>query len=503
MEPMAHAFRFPLLFALFCALAAGTAHAQDQPFTFASVEAMASKLAGEAYKEPPSIEGDLRKLSYDQFRALRTKPDTALWRDGKSLFRLEFFPAGFIYEKPVQISIVEGDKATPVTISSDQYDWSDTGLKAPPKEVALAGFKVTYPLNRPDKFDEVVAFLGASYFRAIGRGQIYGASARGLAINTGIGRPEEFPTFRDFWIVKPADGASELTVWALLDSPSATGAFAMVFRPGARTVTDVHAVLFMRNDVELLAVAPLTSMFFAGKLSPPRDDYRPEIHDSDGLFTINGANEHIWRPLSNPSALAISSFAETNPKGFGLLQRERAFAAYQDSAANLQARPSLWVVPKGDWGDGEVRLVEIPSQSETNDNVVAFWASHAPARKGERREFNYQLSALDDERALSPQGHVIATRAAAVPYASKQRRMVVEFAGGELDSLGPEQPLAAHVSVSSGKVMRTYVEPLPTQKSWRLFIDFEPDGKKPVDISATLGLREQVLTETWSYVWRP
>jgi glucans biosynthesis protein len=500
---MHHAFRFSLLSLVFFALAATSARAQDQPFNFSTVEAMAAKLATEAYKEPASVQGDMRQLSYDHYRALRTKPDTALWREGKGLFHVEFFPAGFIYEKPVQISIVDGDKATPVTISPDQFDWSDTGLKGPPKDVALAGFRVTFPLNRPEKFDEVVAFLGASYFRAIGRGQFYGASARGLAIDTGIGRPEEFPTFRAFWIVKAADGASDLTVWALLDSPAATGAFSFVIRPGARTVADTHAVLFMRHDVELLAVAPLTSMFFAGKASPPRDDYRPEIHDSDGLFTITGAGERIWRPLSNPPALAVSSFTETNPKGFGLLQRERDFAAYQDSTANLQARPGLWVTPNENWGDGEVRLVEIPSQSETNDNIVAFWTSHVPARKGERKEYNYRLSALDDESALSPQGRVVATRAGAVPYAAKQRRMAIEFAGGELGSLGPEQPLSAHVSVSSGKVVRTYVEPLPTRKSWRLFIDFEPDGRKPVDITASLRLREQVLSETWSYVWRP
>ena len=500
---MHHAFRFSLLTLVLFALAAGPARAQDQPFTFASVEARAAKLATEGYKEAPSVEGDMRKLGYDQYRALRTKPDTALWRDSKSLFHLEFFPAGFIYEKPVQVAIVDGGKESPVAISPDQFDWSDTGLRTPPRDVALAGFRVTYPLNRPDKFDEVVAFLGASYFRAIGRGQYYGASARGLAIDTGIGRPEEFPAFRSFWIVKPADGASELTVWALLDSPAATGAFSFAIRPGARTVADTHAVLFMRHDVELLAVAPLTSMFFAGKASPARDDYRPEIHDSDGLFTITGAGERIWRPLSNPASLAVSSFTENNPRGFGLLQRERDFAAYQDSSANLQARPGLWVEPKENWGDGQVRLVEIPSQSETNDNIVAFWTPHAPARKGERKEYNYRLSALDDDSALSPQGRVIATRAGAVPYAGRQRRMAIEFAGGELDSLGPEQQLSAHVSLTGGKVMRTYVEPLPMRKSWRLFIDFEPDGNKPVDITASLGLRDQTLTETWSYVWRP
>ncbi len=501
---MLQPFRFSLILALLLFQATGSARAQEPPFTFASIEAMATKLASEPYKEPPSVEGDMRQLSYDHFRALRARPNTALWHDDdKSAFHVEFFPAGFIYEKPVQISVVDAGKATPVTIAPDQFDFSDTGLKTPPKEVALAGFRVTYPLNQPTKFDEIIAFLGASYFRAIGRGQFYGASARGLAIDTGIGRPEEFPTFRQFWLVKPADGINEFTVWALLDAPDATGAFSFVIRPGARTVVNTHAVLFMRNDVELLALAPLTSMYFAGKASPPRDDYRPEIHDSDGLFMITGAGERIWRPLSNPQALAVSSFSDSNPKGFGLLQRERDFAAYQDSAANLQARPSLWVEPNEGWGDGEVRLVEIPSQSETNDNIVAFWVSRWPARKGERKEFNYRLSALGDEAALSTQARTIATRGGTVPYASKQRRVAVEFAGGDLDSLSPEQPLSAHVSLTGGKVMRTYVEPLPSRKSWRLFIEFEPDGKKVVDMRASLGLRDQVLTETWTYAWRP
>jgi periplasmic glucans biosynthesis protein len=499
---MSHAFRFPVLLSLLLALAAFPARAQE-PFTFGSVETMAAKLAAEPYKEPASVQGDMRQLSYDHYRALRAKPDTALWRDGKSAFHVEFFPAGFIYEKPVEISVVEGDKATPVVISPDQFDFSDTGLKELPKQVALAGFRVTYPINKPDKFDEIIAFLGASYFRAIGRGQVYGASARGLAIDTAVGQPEQFPTFRAFWLVKPADGAGDLTVWALLDSPDATGAFSFVIHPGGRTTVDTHAVMYMRNDVQLLGIAPLTSMYFAGKASPPRDDYRPEIHDSDGLYMSTGAGERIWRPLSNPGALAISSFTDSNPKGFGLLQRERDFAQYQDSAANLQARPGLWIEPKDTWGDGEVRLVEIPSQSETNDNIVAFWVSRWPARKGERKEYNYLLSALDDEAALSPLGRVIATRAGAVPNAPKQRRIAVEFTGGELDGLAPEQPVDAAVSLTSGKVMRTYVEPLPSRHSWRLFIEFEPDGKKPADMRASLGLRGQTLTETWSFVWKP
>jgi glucans biosynthesis protein len=495
------ATRFAPLLILLLSLATGSAWAQGT-FDFSTVEAQAQKLASQPYKDVQPIGGDMKKLGYDQYRALRTKPETALWHES-GLFRVEFFPAGFIYDRPVNIGLVENGNVTPVVIGSGQFDFSDTGLKEPPKDLALAGFKVTFPLNRPDKFDEVIAFLGASYFRQVGRGQNYGSSARGLAIDTATERPEEFPAFRSFWLLKPAPDATELTVWALLDSPGASGAFSFVIKPAARTVVETKAVLFARHDVSLLAVAPLTSMYFAGKTSPPRDDYRPEIHDADGLFMQTGHGERIWRPLNNPGALAISTYSDTNPRGFGLMQRERSFEQYQDSTARVETRPSLWVEPSGDWGDGEVRLVEIPSKSETNDNIVAFWVPRWPVKPGSRMEYGYRLSALIDDEALSPQARVVATRAGAVPNNDKARRIVAEFAGGELTSLQPEQPVEAQVTLSSGKLLRSYVEALPWQKSWRLFIDFQPDGKKPVDMRAQLSLRGKVLTETFSTVFRP
>ena len=285
-----------------------TARAQQPAATFEAVETMAAALAAQPYKETLAIEGELRKLSYDQYRALRTRPDTALWRDGKGLFRIELFPAGFIYDRPVRIWTVENGQATEIAAGPEQFDFSDTGLRQPPTKVALAGFKLTFPLNRPDKHDEVAAFLGASYFRLIGRGQVYGASARGLAIDTGIGKPEEFPFFKAFWLVRPADGASEMTVWALLDSPGATGAYAFTIRPGGRTAIDVRAILYLRADVQVLGIAPLTSMYFSGKSKPTPDDYRPEIHESDGLFLSTGSGEFLWRPLDNPGTLAVSAF---------------------------------------------------------------------------------------------------------------------------------------------------------------------------------------------------
>jgi glucans biosynthesis protein len=359
---MRAAAHFAFLVGFFLASAGTGAWAQDTPATFAGVEALAAKLAAQPYSQPPpSIEGDMRRLGYDQYRALRPQPNTELWREAKGLFGAGFFPAGFIYEKPVQIFAVDGETVTPVTIAPNQYDFSDTGLKEPPQSLAPAGFRLTHPLNRADKFDEVISFLGASYFRPVGRSQVYGATARGLAIDTGIGKPEEFPTFRAFWLVKPAEDAAFVTVWALLDSPGATGAYSFTIHPGARTVIDTKCVLFMRNDVSLLGIAPLTSMFFSGKAARARDDYRPEIHDSDGLYLSTGKGERVWRPIENPAALAVSSFQDSNPRGFGLMQRERDFDHYQDTAANLHVRPSLWVEPVGDWGEGEVRLVEIPT----------------------------------------------------------------------------------------------------------------------------------------------
>ena len=241
-------------------------------------------------------------------------------------------------------------------------------------------------------------------------------------------------------------------------------------------------------------------MFFSGKATPARDDYRPEIHDSDGLYVVTGKGERIWRPLDNPGALGGSAFQDNNPRGFGLM-RERDFERYQDTGANLHVRPSLWVEPAGDSGDGEVRLVEIPTQAETNDNIVAFWVSRWPAKKGERKEYAYRLYALSDDGAVA--GRPDRGDARRWYRTSKQRRMVVEFAGGELASLEPEQPVTSDVALTNAKVLRTYVEALPWKRGWRLFIDFEPDGKKPVDLRAVLQLRGQTLTETWTGVFRP
>lgn len=486
-----------------CAPGFAVARAQAAPFSFDEVRRQAKRLAAEPYKAPlapPS--SDLLRISYEQYMRIRFRNDAILWRHVPGMFRAEFFPAGFIYQAPVAIHIVTEEGVTQLAPTPDMFDFSDANLKEPPGAVAFAGLRLTYPLHEA-KFDEIIAFLGASYFRPIGREQTYGASARGLAIDTGLQRQEEFPMFRTFWLVTPARDARHITLYALLDSPGATGAFTFVVRPGRRTAVDVTAALYARHDISLLGLAPLTSMFFAGKTGRRHDaDFRPEIHDSDGLLLSTGSGERVWRPLCNPTALAISSFQDRNPRGFGLMQRERAFNEYKDLEARYHARPSLWVEPQGEWGEGEVRLVEIPTDSEVHDNIAAFWVGKTPMRRGQESELRYRLSALSDEAALSPGARVTGARVHRMTD-GKRWRLVVEFGGGDIAGLRPTQPVEADIAVSSGRLVHSRTEPLAEQKRWRLFIDVQPDGKKPMDVRAHLRLHGEVLSETMTYTVRP
>ena len=482
--------------------AGGHIPAVAQDFSFASVQDAARRLAAEPYRKPsPVASAKLRELNYDQYRQVRFRSDGALWNGTAGLFRAEFFPAGFIYQVPVSVFVVTSGKASPVSASPEMFDFSSSDFRPDTDSLALAGVRLTYPLHGP-KRDEVIAFLGASYFRPIGREQVYGASARGLAIDTGLPRPEEFPHFRSFWLVTPADGAREAVVWALLDTPAATGAYAFTIRPGTRTAVEVSATLFMRHDVSLMGLAPLTSMYLNGKNGPRRDDYRTEVHDSDGLYMVTGTGERIWRPLINPTTLSISSFQDRDPRGFGLLQRERSFGQYQDNYASYHARPGLWVEPLGPWGEGEVRLLEIPTDAEMHDNIAAFWAPRSPPKRGETFELRYRLSALSNDPGSDALGRVVATRTGALIGRPRQRLLVVEFGGGDLDTIKGEQPVEAAVSVSTGKLVGQNVERLPNG-AWRLFIEVEPEGKKPMDLRAFLRVRGEALTETWTYLLKP
>ncbi len=478
---------------------------------FERIAERAQQLASADYAPPDSsLPEALAGMDYEQYRSIKFRPEAALWRN-QALFEVQLFHPGFLYREPVRLHVVDDEQTT--TLPFDQrlfrYEGSAAALaEAVPDDTGYAGFRLHYPLNRADYKAEMAVFLGASYFRLLGRHQVYGLSARGLAIDTGLASGEEFPAFREFWLVRPAPEATTLTLYALLDSPSLSGAYRFDLQPGAPTVLEVDARLYARRDIAKLGVAPLTSMFLHGANRIRQfDDFRPRVHDSDGLLMHTAAGEWIWRPLSNWPELRITSLRDRGPRGFGLVQRERDFAHYLDLEARYDRRPSLWVeVGEGDWDDGGVELVEIPTDSEIHDNIVAYWVPERPFAAGEERRYRYRLLTFDGRFDAQTLARVERTRIgwAAIPGQANppprsRRRFIVDFSGGELDTLDGSHPVEAVLTTSAGQVSDLTVQRLPN--GWRAAFQLASAGT--ADMRLFLELRGRRLSETWSYVWYP
>jgi glucans biosynthesis protein len=478
-----------------------------QTFGFETIQRLAQQRADQPYREPnDKLPDGLARLSYDDYRDIRFRPDSALWRN-KALFEVEFFHRGSSYDKRVNINEVTDQGVVPVRYDPSQFDYGkNAGLqKSMPPDLGFAGLRVHYPLQSADYKDELIAFLGASYFRVLGRDQSYGASARGLAINVATTDGEEFPYFSDFWLVRPTPTQRTMTVYALLDSPSLAAAYRFEIRPGGTTDVEVTATLYARKNVQKLGVAPLTSMFLYGEEHRRQfDDYRPEVHDSDGLLMQNGGGEWLWRPLVNPKALRVSSFSDEHPRGFGLSQRDRDFAHYQDEEAAYQRRPSYWIAPLGDWGKGNIELVEIPTDEEIHDNIVGYWVPATPLVPHKPVSFMYLLSAYADSPQRPPGARAIATRTGAIHGRSdNSRRVLIDFAGGDLDTLGSSQPVKAELTSRNGDIDSVTVQRLSENGNWRVAFRLTPKGNQPLDLRCYLTLYGEALTETWTYLWTP
>ena len=350
-------------------------------------------------------------------------------------------------------------------------------------------------------------FLGASYFRAVGKDQRYGLSARGLAVDTVGGHGEEFPRFTEYWLEKPAPGATSLVIDALLDSKSVTGAYRFVVTPGADTVIDVQSRLYLRQGVATLGVAPLTSMFFSGENQPQPGDFRPEVHDSDGLMVETGAGEWLWRPLSNPKRTLTTSFAMSSVKGFGLMQRDRAYTSYEDDEARYELRPSAWIVPQGDWGAGRVELVQLNTVDETNDNIVAYWVPARLPAHGEPLDFAYQMRWQRLREQHPPGAWATQSRIgrsfATLPRGEEQ--LIVDFTGPSLASLKSDAKVQAVVTgVANVDIVSTNVYRDEATAEWRLALRFKQRvADQPVELRAFLQLGNDILSETWTHVIPP
>ncbi len=486
-----------------CAAAAGG-------FGFGDVIARARALAVRPYQAPKPIPAFLRKLRFEEYQGIRFDPDKSLWNGSR--FQVMLVSPGLYYTHAVKIRIVDASGIHAVPYRKDDFTFADPALKKRiPPNLGYAGFKLTYPLNGPHAHNQFLVFAGASYFRGVGRNNVFGLSARGVAVDTGLPSGERFPSFTEFWLVRPKPDAHAMTLYALLDGKDLAGAYRFVVYPGDPTTLQVSAVLFPRKSIPLLGVAPLTSMFFYGSNTPrPSGEWRPQVHDSDGLLIHNGSTgEWLWRPLRNPKELQMYYFETDDVAGFGLLQRDTRFSSYEDAGALYGERPSAWVRPGGKWGKGHVVLVELPTGDETNDNIVAFWAPQSPPPPGRPLRLSYTLSFGGPDVPAEPMGRAAATfvgNGAIVGGGSVKGayRLVVDFAGGPLAGLPPDAPVTGVVSAQDGgEVLEHYVEYVKPAHRWRLSVLAKPAPGRPLALRAYLRDGKRTLTETWSYELPP
>lgn len=475
-----------------------------RPFEFSDVEAKAMDLATKSYaRDDGGLPDFLAKLDYDQYQDIRFRTEKSIWHDEALPFQVQTFHRGFMFKDRVVINVLDHGSASRIAYSPDLFDYGRNQFPSPlPEDIGFAGLRLHYPLKRDDTYDGIAVFLGASYFRAVGLGQTFGLSARGLAIDTGLAKAEEFPIFREFWIEKPEKDANSLTVYALLDSPSVVGAYRFVIRPGMDMVFDVSSHLYLRKAVERLGIAPLTSMFLRGENTDRFiDDVRPEVHDSDGLLIGQSTGEWIWRPLNNPRQLRISVFKDSKPTGFGLMSRDHDFDHYQDMDAGYDRRPSAWVEPVGDWGAGGVYLIEIPSDAEKYDNIVALWVPDQPTGEGKEFRYDYRIHYLSDEFTAAGGGKVVSTRVGAAAGRPGRRRFVVDFTSPLLRLMSPKAHVTAELS-AVGKISNTVVRKNESSGTWQLSFELEPEkGKNPTELRAILRSGRDILTESWVYQW--
>ena len=476
-------------------------------FSFAGLVARAEKNATQPYKPPQARASQIIKsIDFDAAQKIKFRPDHALWPQGTdpvSFFHLSRFSAD-----PVVLHVLEGGKARAILYGSDYFDYGASGLDA--KQLANLGFSGFRVMDGPGKPTDWLAFQGASYFRSSGQDNQYGASARGIAINTAAATAEEFPRFSEFWL--DANGPV-ISIYALLDGPSVTGAyrFDAMKQDAGRVIMNAHCDLFFRADISRLGIAPLTSMYWYGENERRKAaDWRPEIHDNDGLALWTGKGERIWRPLVNPPQVMTNSFVDNNPKGFGLMQRDRDFANYQDDGAFYEKRPGIWVEPKSNWGAGAVQLVEIPTEDETHDNIVAYWRPDRDIKDGDRLSFDYRLYWQNSEPAYPKNiAKVVATRLGRGgipgqnPWPRDRQKFVVDFTGGPLMQMQQRFDVTPVVSASRGKIDNAYVIKVVGTDRWRALFDLQLEGQAPVDLRLFLRLGNRTLSETWIYQYFP
>jgi len=492
------------------------------PFSRELLIERAKALAHLPYLPPQPFAKDWAALSFDAHRAIRFRSDRAITLGSMSQIELQLLPPGRQLNDRIRINLVEQGSSRQILFAATLFSF-EAGVREnlSTGNLDFSGFRLHHvhreiPTNSPaedgteltitdgDVLDEFLVFQGASYFRAVAQGQVYGLSARGLTIDVGGEAGEEFPLFTEFWLNAPKGPAGTLTVYAQLDTPSATGIYTFEIAPGPTTQIDVSVVLFPRVEIRNFGLAPLTSMFLFDATNRSHfDDFREGVHDSDGLAIHNGAGEWLWRPLANPLGLQESAFVDNNPQGFGLIQRSRNFENFGDLSLQYEARPSVWIEPRGNWGRGSVTLVELPTRTETEDNIVAYWRPFAPFLPGERYEFAYRMTWGATVPITDDLLKVIDTRIGA--HAGGGKIVVIDYAtmqGLEDPESGPHaNEIVPEIYSEKGVVKYPFVEENPHTGGLRLTFQYDPQGASSSEFRILLRKGGRAVSEKWLYRW--
>lgn len=484
---------------------------EDRKHSFERVILLAEHLSKSAYQEDKlTLNSAFKDLSYDQYRGIRFRRSADPFASQKlTEFGLDLLPPGRYYQDRVRISIVEktGESAEiafnpdflefdPNLFVTDNLVFSDDDKAG----LSWSGFRLRFPINFAEVADEFVVFQGASYFRAVASDTFYGLSARGLALKTGDPEGEEFPRFSQFWIYRPQAGARSIHIDALLESASVTGAYHFEIFPGLETVFSIKSHLFPRVNLSKYGIAPLTSMYYFSPCRRQRiDDYRHAVHDSDGLAMYTGSDARLWRPLTNPANLQFSAFVDQNPQGFGFLQRARAFADYQDAEARYEKRPSAWIEPLGDWGRGNVSLIEIPADSEFNDNMIAFWNGAQTLEAGKRYAFDYQLLWSKSGPQFSQRAKVIASRIGKAVNNPAAYTVIIDY---QFTQKPASETLQFSVTANKGRAINGHVLLLPDEQTVRASFEYYPEKGAAAELQAGIAQNGKSVAETWLYRWQ-
>ena len=484
---------------------------------FDYVSQQAEELAAKRYREPDPLPDVLRQLDYSEYQKIRYNNNSYIWKEEGLPFAAGFFHLGYLYKDRVEIHEFTPTHEQRIRYLSTFFEFDDEELaSALPSSLDYAGFRISTTVPNQEHYWETASFLGASYFRGVGLGQRYGASARGVAINSGLSLEEEFPRFSRVWLGKPLGNAKELVVYALLEGPSLTGAYRFIIKPGNETVMDVKARFFMRESVESFGIAPVTSMYWRGEnRTSAQSDYRPEVHDSDGIIIKENDTGPIWRPFDLSQNTRLSYFSVDSFDGYGIMQRDRDFESYQDMEADYHKRPSVWIDAKGDWGSGFIKLVELPTSSEFDDNIVAFWEPVALPQKGDRLDFEYSLHWSGAQVPQEyPDAHVVATRIGEDQSYPGTHVFVLDFVvkdgeqpgeGAQMAEAIEREPPEVRASVEGpSSLVDTHVAWNPHEEAWRVVLRVEsPEESRTeaVELRCQLAFDDGSVSETWAYQW--